>query len=190
MDWVPLTNLPPQLRPIILALAPGEVTAPLPLQGAIALFQLRDIEELDVPTPEYGAIEYATYYIPGGRTDQALARARQIDADTDTCDDLYGVAYGQPPEVLERTSLPPAEIPQDIAIELAQLDPGETSANLTRSDGKLLAMVMLCGRSAALDGEGPSEQDLTLFITNRRLESFANGYLEELKAEARIVERE
>ena len=190
MDWVPLTNLPPQLRPIILALAPGEVTAPLPLQGAIALFQLRDIEELDVPTPEYGAIEYATYYIPGGRTDQALARARQIDADTDTCDDLYGVAYGQPPEVLERTSLPPAEIPQDIAIELAQLDPGETSANLTRSDGKLLAMVMLCGRSAALDGEAPSEQDLTLFITNRRLESFANGYLEELKAEARIVERE
>ena len=33
-----------------------------------------------------------------------------------------------------------------------------------------------------------SDQDLTVFITNRRLDSYANGYLEELKAEARIVD--
>ena len=188
MDWVPLTNLPPQLRPIILALAPGEVTDPLPLEGAIALFQLRDIEELDAPAPEYGAIEYAIYYIPGGRSEQALATAQRIENDTDTCDDLYGVAHGQPPEVLERTSQSPEEIPQDIALELAKLDPGEISTSLTRQGGQTLALIMLCGRSPKLEGEGPTEQDLTLFITNRRLDSFANGYLEELKAEARIVE--
>jgi len=187
MDWVPLTQLPPQLRTIILALAPGEVTDPLPLEGAVALFQLRDIEELDVPAPEYSAIEYAAYYIPGGRSDAALATARQIEDNTDTCDDLYGIAYGQPQEVLERTAAAPADLPQDIAIELAKLDDGEISTSLTRSNGQTLMVLMLCGRSALLEGEGPTDQDLTAFITNRRLDSYANGYLEELKAEARIV---
>ncbi|MFK7937755.1 MAG: peptidylprolyl isomerase [Roseovarius sp.] len=187
MEWVPLTQLPPQLRTIILALAPGEVTDPLPLEGAIALFQLRDIEELDAPAPEYSAIEYAIYYIPGGRTDAALARAQQIEDTTDTCDDFYGVAYGQPDEVLERTSLPPSDIPQDVAVAISSLDAGEIA---TISRGANLGVVMLCGRSANLEGEGPTDQDLTLFITNRRLDSFANGYLEELKAEARIISLE
>lgn len=185
MDWVPLTQLPPQLRTIILALAPGEVTDPLPLEGAVALFQLRDIEELDAPAPEYSAIEYAIYYIPGGSTDAAMAQARQIEDNTDTCDDLYGIALGQPEERLERVSLPPSDIPQDVAVALTQLDPGEIA---TISRGANLGVVMLCGRSATLEGEGPTDQDLTLFITNRRLDSFSNGYLEELKAEARIID--
>lgn len=187
MEWVPLTNLPPQLRPIILGLAPGEVTDPLPLEGAIALFQLRDIEEVEAPEPEYSAIEYAIYYLEGGATEQNRARAQQIEALTDTCDDLYGVAYGQPEEVLDRTSRAPEEIPQDLAIVLAQLDPGEVG---TISRGNTLGVVMMCGRSPKLEGDGPTEQDLTAFITNRRLDSFAQGYLEELKAEARIVIRE
>ena len=100
------------------------------------------------------------------------------------------MADGQPPEVLERISKAPEEIPQDVALELAKLDPGETSATLTRSDGQTLMLLMLCGRSARLEGEGPTDRDITVFITNRRLDSFANGYLEELRAEARIVERE
>ncbi len=189
MDWVPLTNLPPQLRPIILGLAPGQVSDPLPLEGAIALFQLRDIEEQDAPAPEYSAIEYAIYYMTVGSIEENLGRAQQVEDDTDTCDDLYGLAQGQPPEVLERTSQTPEEIPQDIAIVLARLDPGEVGT-VTRSGGETLGVVMLCGRSPLLEGEGPTDQDLTAFITNNRLDSFANGYLEELRAEARIIEKE
>jgi len=113
-----------------------------------------------------------------------------VRADTDTCDDLYGIAKGQPPEVLERDSRAPEEIPQDVAIELAKLDPGEVSTTLTRSDGQTLVFLMLCGRTPKLEGEGPSAEQLTRFIRERRLASFANGYLEQLRAEARIVETE
>ncbi|WP_371224043.1 peptidylprolyl isomerase [Roseovarius sp. 2305UL8-3] len=189
MEWMPLTNLPPQLRPIILGLAPGQVSDPLPLENAIALFQLRDIEEQDAPAPEYSAIEYAIYYLAGGSTEENLGRAQQIENDTDTCDDLYGIAQDQPPEVLERTSEAPADIPQDVAIVLARLDPGEIGT-VTRSGGETLGVVMMCGRSPLLEGEGPTDQDLTAFITNSRLDSFASGYLEELRAEARIIEKE
>ena len=190
LDWMPITNLPAQLRPIILGLAPGDVSDPLPIDGAIALFQLRDIAETEAPDPEYAAIEYASYYIDGGRSDSALARAAQIRANTDTCDDLYGVAKDQPPEVLDRVSRAPGEIPGDIAMELAKLDPGEISANLTRANGQTLVLLMLCGRTPELEGEGPSTEQLANSIRNRRIDSFGDSYLAQLRAEARIIELE
>ncbi|WP_324754662.1 peptidylprolyl isomerase [Roseovarius sp. Pro17] len=205
LPWQPVTKLPPVLRPLVLGLAPGEVTDPLPLDGAVALFQLRDIEETDVAQPSYSAIEYAAYYIPGGRTQAALSRAAQIDAQTDTCDDLYGIAYGQPPSVLERGTKAPGEIPNDIAISLSRLDPGEVSYDVTRANGQTLVLLMMCGRSEtgadaplvateggeSADGEPAAQDDtaqLSQQIAARRLESFANGYLERLKSEARIIE--
>ncbi|WP_417606753.1 peptidylprolyl isomerase [Primorskyibacter flagellatus] len=188
LDWQNLSDLPPQLQPLILALAPGEVTDPLPIPNAVALFQLRAIEETGYKAPEYAAIEYAAYYIPGGRTEAALAAARNIQTRVDTCDDLYGVAKGQPAEVLDRGSLPPAEIPTDIAVELMKLDAGEVSTALTRSNGQTLVFLMLCGRTPVLTEEVNREQ-LTMGLRNQRLNSYANGYLAQLRAEARIRNR-
>ena len=73
-------------------------------------------------------------------------------------------------------------------MQLAQLDPGEVSTSLTRANGQTLVFLMLCGRSPKLDGDQPTVDDLSNFIRNRRIESFANSYLEQLRAEARIVE--
>ncbi|WP_243404986.1 peptidylprolyl isomerase [Pelagivirga sediminicola] len=210
LPWQPITQLPPVLRPLVLGLAPGEVTDPLPLQGAVALFQMRDIQETDVATPDYAAIEYAAYYIPGGRSADAIARAAQIDAQTDTCDDLYGIAKGQPESVLERGTKAPGEIPDDIAISLSRLDPGEVSYDVTRAGGQTLVLLMMCGRSQTITAETPEAPadgtaidaapaegaaaapdetaQLSAQIANRRLESFANGYLEQLRSEARIIE--
>ncbi len=188
LEWMPLTNLPPQLRPLLLALAPGQVTQPLPLEGAVALFQLRAIEETDYVAPEYAAIEYAAYYIDGGRSEAALKRAAQIKAQVDTCDDLYGVAKGQPESVLDRGAKKPEELPQDIALELAKLDKGEISTALTRANGQTLVVLMLCGRTPTAV-ENASPEEIKLQIQNQRLERYASGYLEQLKADARIVRK-
>ena len=189
MNWMPLTNLPPQLRPLILGLAPGEVTQPISLPNAIALFQLRDIEETPVGEPDFAAIDYAAYYIPGGRSEAALAQAARIAAEVDTCDDLYGVAKGQPEEVLERASRAPGEIPQDIAVELAKLDDGEVSTALTRGDGQTLVFLMLCGRTAAIN-EAATREDVANALLQERITAFADSFLEQLRADALIVENE
>jgi len=187
LNWLPITDLPPPLRPILLALGTGEVTSPLPIPNAVALFQLRDIRETDTADPEYAAIEYAAYYISGGRTPQALARARAIEARVDRCDDLYGVAQGQPENVLDRGSLPPEEIPQDIAIELAKLDPGEVSTALTRAGGETLVFLMLCGRTAVLPEEQEIDREaVAAQLRNSRLTAFSDTLLEELRADATI----
>ncbi|MEP2640256.1 peptidylprolyl isomerase [Roseobacter sp.] len=186
LPWQDLNNLPPVLRPILLSLAPGEVTTPLPIPNAVALFQLRDIQETSTPSKEFAAIDYAAYLIPGGRSPAGLAAAAKVAAQVDVCDDLYGVAQNQPPEVLERTILPPSEIPQDIAIELSKLDPGEVSTTLTRADGQTLVFLMMCGRTAAVNEEA-SRQGVANSLRSARLNAYADSLLDELHADARIV---
>ncbi|GFE51755.1 chaperone SurA [Roseobacter cerasinus] len=186
LPWQDLTNLPPVLRPILLSLAPGEVTDPLPIPNAVALFQLRDIQETGAPTREFAAIEYAAYYIPGGRSPAGLAEAERVRAQVDVCDDLYGIAQGQPEEVLERGSKTPSEIPQDIAIELSKLDPGEVSTALTRANGETLVFLMLCGRTAAVNQE-VAREDVASSLRSARLTAYADSLLDQLRADARIV---
>ncbi len=187
LPWMELTNLPPQLQEIVLNLQPSEISAPITLQGAVALFQMRGIREIDGAAPSYAAIEYATFLIPGGRSPDALARAQNIVANIDTCDDLYGIAQGLDPDVLTIESLPPADIPRDIALELAKLDTGETSTAVTRNNGQTLALVMLCGRTANL-GEEASRETVANALTQQRLATYADSLLSQLKSEARIVE--
>lgn len=186
LDWLPLENLPPQIRGLVLTLAPGQVTPPIPVPNAIALFQLRAIEETGTAAADIAAIDYAAYYIAGGKNPKALTEAARVRASVDRCDDLYGIAKGQDESVLDRGTLPVAEIPQDIAIELAKLDAGEVSTALTRSDGQTLVFLMMCGRTANLS-EDVSRQDILMQLSNERLASYANGYLAELRADAVIV---
>ncbi|MBT8155218.1 peptidylprolyl isomerase [Epibacterium ulvae] len=187
LPWMDLTNLPPQLRDVVLNLKNGEISEPISLQGAVALFQMRGIREIEGSAPRFAAIEYATYLIPGGRSPEGLATAQDVINRVDTCDDFYGVAQDQAPEVLTIDSLPPTDIPRDIALELAKLDPGETSTAVTRNNGQTLALVMLCGRTSELAGEA-DRQSIANALTQQRLETFSNSLLSQLKSEARIIE--
>lgn len=128
-----------------------------------------------------GVIDYATIPIVGGRGADALSRAQTLRDRVDTCDDLYGLR----PEGLERQVLPPSEIPQDIAAALSRLDPGEMSFDITRGDGTLLLVTMLCGRSAEVPDEARAQVREQLF--QQRIGAYASGFLEELRADAIIV---
>ena len=183
LNWLPLSNYPPALRSIILDLSPGEVTAPLPITNGVALFQMRDVREVPQPDPVPTSIEYAAYYIGGGES--SLQAAQDIALRVDACDDLYGIARNQPAEVLERDSLPLAEIPQDVAIELAKLDPGEVSYNLMRAGGETRVFLMLCNRSFA-EGDVVDRDALRNQLRSQRLANLADSLLEDLKAAATI----
>lgn len=188
MNWIDLNNLPPGLRPLILALTPGDVTAPIALPDAVALFQMRGIQESNVSEQRYSAIDYAIYYIPGGRSADSLGIAAGIDSQINTCDDLYGIAKDQPADRLERITQAPSEIPRDVAIELAKLDDGEISTTLTRSNGQTLVLLMLCGRTAALN-EDASREEVANALLQQRLTASAESYLDQLRADAVIIER-
>jgi hypothetical protein len=127
------------------------------------------------------AVDYATIPIVSGRGSDALSRAQALRNRVDTCDDLYGVR----PEGFERRVLPPSEVPQDIAAAISRLDPNEMSFDVTRGEGTLLLVVMLCGRSNAIPEGARDEVREQLF--QQRIGAYASGFLEELRADAIIV---
>ncbi len=186
LDWLPISNYPAGLRGLILDLVPGQVTAPIPIQNGVALFQMRGVREVPNAAPEPATIEYAAFYIAGGLTERAIAEARSIDARVDTCDDLYGVAHGLPAERLQRDVLAPAEIPQDVALILATLDAGETNYTLTRANGETLVFLMMCGRTPAL-GEGVDRDTIRSQLVSQRLTTYADALLADLRAAATIT---
>ncbi len=188
LDWLSLSNLPPALQPVILGLKNGEITQPLSLSNAVALFQMRGIREVAPGTPNYSEIDYAAYYLAGGRSAETLADAAKLREEIDTCDDLYGLAKDQPAEVLDRVTAKPSEIPRDIALELAKLDPNEVSTTLTRNNGQTLVFLMLCNRTRNL-GEETTRADVANALTQQRLQAFADSLLQQLRADAVIIEQ-
>ncbi|GAA6158223.1 peptidylprolyl isomerase [Ruegeria sp. HU-ET01832] len=188
LDWLNLTDLPPALQPVIIGLKNGEITQPISLPNAVALFQLRGLRELASGTPTYSKIDYAIYNLPGGRSADTLARAADLREEVDNCDDLYGLAKDQPENVLQRIEASPSEIPRDVALELSKLDLNEVSTALTGNNGQTLKFLMLCTRT--LDrGEETSRADVANALTQQRLTAFAESLLEQLRADATIIEQ-
>lgn len=191
LNWISITKLPAELRPSIMALGPGDITEPIVLPNAVALFQMRSKAEASTPAPSYSAIDYSVLRLPGGRSAETLALAEEIKGKIDTCDDLFGEARELPEEYLNRESVEPGKIPRDIALQLAHLDNNEVSTSLTSVNAAgqpFLLMVMLCGRTAKL-GDEVSREDVASALREQRLQSFAEGYLAQLRADATIVER-
>lgn len=186
LSWVPITNFPPQLRPLLLALGQNEVTAPIQIPNGIALFQLRGIREIQGARPEAEAVEYLTFSLPGGMSDATQSEAARIAARVDVCDDFYGIAHGLPADRLTRQTVAPAQIPQDIAQVLAGLDRNELSYGLTRNQGQTMLMVMVCDRTAAgLDVDIDTDA-LDNQLAGQQLEGMAAALLAELRSSAVI----
>ena len=185
IDWVPANNYPPQIAQLLLDLEIGEVTEPIDIPNGIAFFQKRGQREARRPVTAPASIDYAAYYIAGGQTAAARETARDVAAQADTCDDLYGIARNQPAEVLDRVILPPADIPGDIALELAQLDPGEVSTNLTANNGQTLVFLMLCSRNQ-VGADGINRDAIANQIRSQRLGALADALIADLRAQADI----
>ena len=185
IGWKNLSDLPAALAGKIARMQPGQVTPPIPMGERIGLFLLRDRKQVNRLRQGDLLLQYAEYFMPGGRSPATLAQAQKIIDRIDTCDDLYGVAKGQPEEALKIERAPASTLPADIALELDRLDPGEVSTALTTNGGQTLVLLMLCERSRA-DPEVLSRDDIELQLRNQRLAAMANLFLEELMADAHI----
>jgi peptidyl-prolyl cis-trans isomerase SurA len=180
LDWMPLSNLPAAIGGAILALAPGEVSDPVVVPGAVVLFMLRDVAVDQRAEPVAVTVEWAEFLVPDDAGEIADIRAR-----VDTCYDLNREAKGLPEDRLTMTTQPATEVPADVGLELARLDVGESSVALTRSGFRRL--IMLCSREPTQ--EEPIDRALVgEQLINRKIEIMAEGYMQELRSAAVIRE--
>ena len=180
VTWQKLDTLPGVLQPLIVGLAQGEVTDPLSIPNALALFQLRGIRETVYRRPLTDSVDYLRYALPRSE----LENINAIRANINHCDDLYGWAKGNPNHVLKRETVNRAEIDGPTRNILTNLDENEY---VIATQGPTTTLIMMCNRSQILDLE---EQDLAQIrdgLLNQRLGSYADSYLENLRDDARIV---
>ncbi|MHA3913399.1 peptidylprolyl isomerase [Halovulum sp. GXIMD14793] len=192
LGWVAASSLPPPVAGQVLALQPGEVTAPIPIQRGVTILKLLDYREEPRSAQESGAltVTYSQLIIPlpANASAQAEAAARKqaetIRRDARFCLDLdekadeFGFGSG-------RSEPTPANaVPQDIALLLSGMDAGDIEI---QRDSRGVVLVMLCGRS---DETSPEEREaLRRRLFNERMQTFAQGYLQELRGDAVIEEK-
>ncbi|MFT3690301.1 peptidylprolyl isomerase [Paenirhodobacter sp.] len=186
LDWVPLQNLPPALRPVILALKPGEATQPIELGGAWGIFMLRALDERGAVGGQPQKLGYAVLALGTPGSQQAADLAARVAAGAKRCDDLYTVAKDLPASVLSRVE-PAAQgaIPQDIAVALSHLDIGETT---TLQRGGQQDLIMLCSREHAGDeAQMPTDDQIRNNLLNERLSNYSENFLADLVSDAVIT---
>jgi len=180
LDWVPLSNLPGPIGAAVLALGPGEVSDPVVVPGAVVLFMLRDVDLDRSAPPVQVTFEWAEALVPDDPAEIARLRAA-----VDICYDLNGREANLPPDRLKIMTQPAAEVPGDVALELARLDPGESSVALERSGFR--RFLMLCRRDVVRE-EPISRDAVREQLISQKAERLAETFLEELRAAAIIRE--
>ena len=207
LDWIPIANLPPAIAAQVLKLAPGEVSDPIVVPEAVVLFQLNGLTDAESAQPARVEVEYAQFALPLG-TDPATIRTQ-----ADDCGDLYPLARGLPADQLRVTTQLMGEVPQDIGLELAKLDPGES---IVRARGGFNELLMLClrtgipdidpaaptpeaeaaaeatapeGDAEAADAPSVDREAVRTELGNQQLTALADAFMEELRSEAIIKEQ-
>ena len=181
LDWMPLANLPASLAGVVLGLAPGEVSEPVQMGGAVGIFQLRAVEEIEGAGTKSVDVDYAQYLLPAAN---GAAEAAELRSKIDVCNDLYGINQGQPADRLTRETVAASALPANIGRALADLDPGES---VDYPSGAAHVFLMLCSRTP-IQETPPTRDEVREQLFNARLGVLAQSYLDELRFNAIIRE--
>lgn len=183
LSWTDVGELPPAVGAAVRGLEPGRTTRPIPIEDQIRVYFLRDRDEVRGGTPAT-VVDYAALLLAGGQSQSNLDAATKIRAEITSCDQLYDVARGLPPEQLIREEMREASVPAPFGPELAFLDPGEMSTRLTTASGAMVVL-MLCSRGNELT-KSTTEEAVTSQLRNQRVNAMAQAYIDEAKANATV----
>ena len=177
VKWQNFDRLPGIIKPLILGLSPGQVTEPIMLTKAIALFQLRDIREIKTDRTQLELLDFI-------KVKSDLKYLLFVQDNFHNCSDLEAIIGDQTEVTLTRKKLLSDEIPNTLVPVLDNLDQNESEIIVEDGQSQL---VIMCERNNQLNSTAQTlEQDKNVLQSNR-LKHLARSFLETLKDNARIV---
>ena len=177
VKWQNFDRLPGIIKPLILGLSPGQVTEPIMLTKAIALFQLRDIREIKTDRTQLELLDFV-------KVKSDLKYLLFVQDNFHNCCDLEAILGDQTEVTLTRKKLLSDEIPNTLVPVLDNLDQNESEIIVEDGQSQL---VIMCERNNQLNSTAQTlEQDKNVLQSNR-LKHLARSFLETLKDNARIV---
>ena len=188
VGWTPSSRLPPLFAGQILSISPGEVTSPIEVPAGIIVLQLVDIREDPIAPETSMTVSYTRLDVPlsGAATlDDVRVDALVLAESLEGCSaaegrfEEFGPASGRyGPETI-------SDLAPELALAIAGLDAGE-SAVLQPSDAGV-SVITLCNRAATSDPEAIENLERQVF--NQRMNNYATSYIQELRADAIIVDK-
>ena len=180
IKWQKFDTLPEIMKPIIFGLSPGEVSEPIRLPKALAIFQLRDIRENKDKKLEAEFLDFIT--VNSNLT--KLKSLKDIKGNFQNCSDLPAIIGDQTEFTLIRSKQFSEELPKSIATVLEKLDSNESKIII---EDEKLKWVILCERNYQENSTIIAIENDKNVIQNSRLKYLARSLLETLKDNARIV---
>lgn len=183
LNWTDITALPAAAAAAVRGLQPGQTSRIVESGEDLRLYFMRDREEVRGGTPRT-MLDYAALLLPGGQSAANVEEAADIRARVTSCDDLYPIARGLPPEQLVREELPVSQVPASYRAELDLLDPGEISSRIGTANGAMVVL-MLCSRGNEVP-RSLTEESVAEQLRNQRVSTMAQAFLDEQRANAFI----
>ena len=141
VKWQNFDRLPGIIKPLILGLSPGQVTEPIMLTKAIALFQLRDIREIKTDRTQLELLDFI-------KVKSDLKYLSFVQDNFHNCSDLEAIIGDQTEVTLTRKKLLSDEIPNTLVPVLDKLDQNESEIIVEDGQSQL---VIMCERNNQLN---------------------------------------
>ena len=182
VTWQKFSDLPEILKPLILGLSPGEITEPVKLTKAVAIFQVRNVREVINNSDEQKLISFIN--LTTNSHDKSILE--NIQNTYFTCEDLKRT-FNENSEVqlIQIKSLTKDLSEQTLKI-IENLDPRESKVVVFENKPQLF---FLCERNRIQLPETKDQETVRRSIQQSRLNKFAKSYLDALRYNARIVNK-
>ena len=182
VKWQKFNDLPEILKPLILGLSPGEISEPIKLKKAVAIFQVRDVREIINNTDEQRLISFIN--LTTNSHDKSVLE--NIQNTYFTCEDLKRTFAENSEVQLIQTKSLTKDLSKQILKILESLDPRESKVVVFENEPQLF---FLCERNRTQLPETKDQESVRQSIQRSRLNKFAKSYLDALRYNARIVNK-
>lgn len=182
VKWQKFNDLPEILKPLILGLSPGEISEPVKLKKAVAIFQVRDVREIINNTDEQRLISFIN--LTTNSHDKSVLE--NIQNTYFTCEDLKRTFAENSEVQLIQTKSLTKDLSKQILKILESLDPRESKVVVFENEPQLF---FLCERNRTQLPETKDQESVRQSIQRSRLNKFAKSYLDALRYNARIVNK-
>lgn len=182
VTWQKFSDLPEILKPLILGLSPGEITEPVKLTKAVAIFQVRNVREVINNSDEQKLISFIN--LTTNSHDKSILE--NIQNTYFTCEDLKRTFNENSEVQLIQIKSLTKDLSERVRKILENLDPRESKVVVFENKPQLF---FLCERNRIQLPETKDQETVRRSIQQSRLNKFAKSYLDALRYNARIVNK-
>lgn len=174
IGWVDPNRLPPAIEPHLRNLRVGQVSQPIVVGAGVLILKILDQRAASSPLRKEIALTYAVLDLSGRANAPALADDMLPGIDECSARNSHAAEFVGGSGKFGPVA--PAQVPADIGLVLARL--ADTEAQVLTS-GSQVRIVQLCDREISINED--IRNTFAGQLANRKVATFANGYLLELR---------